>query len=535
MNKTDVADQDDPIPPGGLDEPGWLPRPGITALLAFLAVVLLQALVGFRAEAPLPWMHDEEAYLLGADTLLLGRLSNPTPPSPEHFEMIHVLVEPRYASKYPLGQPAFLALGKALLGSAHRGVILSVALGAAAAAWAGAGWAGRRGALAAGLLFVLNFGTGHYWVRSYWGGGVVVLGSFLVLGAYPRLRRSWGPEGVLTLAAGLGLLFFTRPFEGGVLGMTVLSFLVPVAWKAFRRFPLRIGSALAALIVLGSGFVALQLLVNEDVTGSWKELPYQAHVRRYLAGPLFWFSPLGEPPTSTVPESLAVNRWEIEVYRAKNLLPPWAAMFSFGAVASVFAWPRLLPLAVLAWRPARLSLPQPGGFALLVAATSLTWLAVALETYRYEHYLAPFVAGLFLLQAYAWSAASRVPGKGRWLGSAIAVLLLLETRNSVRPYLRLLSEPESFPIPPRHQVSRRLDAENGKHLVFVRWNGPISPHTPWIANTVPLEEQRILWVRDLGREENARVVDAFPDRRRWLCIPDPPAGNGPSLTPMPRE
>ncbi len=535
MNKTDVVDSDDLLPPTGRDESGCLPRPWIIALLAFLAVVFLQALVEFRAGAPLTWIHDEEAYLLGADTLLMGRLSNPPPPSPEHFEMIHALVEPTYASKYPLGQSAFLALGKALLGGAHRGVILSVALGAAAAAWAGFGWAGRRGALVAGLLFVLNFGTGHYWVRSLWGGGVVALGSFLVLGAYPRLHRSWGALGVLPLAVGLGLLFFTRPFEGGVLGMTVLAFLVPVAWRAFGMDPVRVGSALVALLVFGVGVVSLQLLVNKSVTGDWKELPYLLHSRRYLAGPLFWFSPLGETPPSTAPESLAVNRWEIDVYRAKNDLPPWAALFSFGAVASVFAWPRLLPLAVLAWRPARPAFLPPGGFAVLLTATSLTWLVVALETYRYEHYLAPFVAGLFLLQACAWTAASQVPRHGRWLASAIALLLLLETRNSVRPYFRLLSEPESFPIPPRLEVARRLGAKEGQHLVFVRWNGPVSPHAPWIANGVPLDGQRILWVRDLGHERNSRVVSAFPGRRRWLCIPDPPGATAPLLTPMLEE
>jgi hypothetical protein len=176
--------------------------------------------------------------------------------------------------------------------------------------------------------------------------------------------------------------------------------------------------------------------------------------------------------------------------------------------------------------------PAPG-LAVLVVATALSWFAVAVETYGYEHYLAPFVAGLFLLQACAWSAACQVPRHGRWLAPAIALLLLLETRNSVRPYLRLLTQPDSFPIPPRVEVARRLEAEAGKHIVFVRWHGAPSPHVPWIANGVPLEDQRILWVRDLGPEKNARLVEAFPDRRRWLCVPDPPGGTSPSLTPMP--
>src|SRR5262245_14659575 len=58
-----------------------------------------------------PGIHDEFSYLLGAETFALGKLSNPIHPHAKFFQTFHVLSSPRYMSKYPPGQAAFLALG----------------------------------------------------------------------------------------------------------------------------------------------------------------------------------------------------------------------------------------------------------------------------------------------------------------------------------------------------------------------------------------------------------------------------------------
>src|ERR1700683_4687160 len=106
---------------------------GILAIVARTAALPVEPI-------PQPYITDEFSHLLLADTLLHHRLANPTPQMWIHFETIHVIMHPPYASMYPPAQGIMLALGRLLTGHAFAGVIVSVAILCMSICWILQGW-----------------------------------------------------------------------------------------------------------------------------------------------------------------------------------------------------------------------------------------------------------------------------------------------------------------------------------------------------------------------------------------------------------
>ena len=192
-----------------------------------LAVIALRLALFPVLPLPTPTCHDEFSYLLAGDTFAHGRLANPPHPMWLFLDTFHVLQHPTYASIFPPGQGAALALGE-ILGHPWIGVLLSMALMTAALSWMLQGWLPAKWALLGVVLIMFRIVIFSYWMESYWGGAVAATGGALVLGALPRIFKYYCSRDALIMGAGALLLANSRPYEG-------FLFCVPVGIAMIAR------------------------------------------------------------------------------------------------------------------------------------------------------------------------------------------------------------------------------------------------------------------------------------------------------------
>ena len=513
-------------------------KKGLPAALLLVLLWTAWRLVALKhAGIPAPAIHDEFSYLLGADTFAHGRLANPPHALAEFFESPHVLVRPVYASKYPPGQALFLALGQRLFGSPFYGVMLGDALMLFSFCVMLFAWVPYPWALAASGAVLLGLRTTTEWSSSYWGGAVAASGGALVLLGIGIYRGKQRPLAGVIFALGALLLFWTRPFEGGVFTLLVLAAFAKELWR--RR---GVGALLAALLVFALGG-AWTCYDNQAVTGHPFLLPYLLHDRQYNVTPVFWFLPLRPEPVYSHPRlesQHGTNGWEASVYRADQ---PWWRGLSTGLISSLeilglsLGAPVLFTLLVpVAWRDPL--------YRKMVIVSGVFILALAVETFHYEHYAAPVFAALALMVAvwaeYAWKLKT---GRLR-VGAALVVLALLSTANSsllfhVSHWLRITPGTSASGSASsgghtafagdwaqrRAALIHRLSALDRRQLVIVRYPSPDwNPLEEWVYNSADLDSQRVVFAHDLGVEKNRALLAYYPDREVSLVTFDGESG-----------
>src|SRR5665213_4497262 len=364
-------------------------RPALTAVALVMATIALRLALIPLLPVPVPLVTDEFSHLLLADTLAHGRLANPTPPFWQHFESLHIIQRPHYASNYFPGQALFLAAGIVVLHSAWAGVLAGCAVFLLALYWALRGWMPSRWALFGVLLAALRFGIASYWVNAYHGGFVAAAGGALVWGAYARLRRSASLIDGAALGAGLAILATTRPFEGVAFALPLLAAL---AWQYRARFLPLLNIAVPALALTAVALVGLGVYL-QHVTGSPFVTAYQISQKTYgWPVALAWTA----PPHIENHHLEMANYYAYEVGEHAKVADPidfveyfvlhleeyWR--FFFGPVLTI-------PLIMLGsvWRHKKM----------LFAGAAGAIAAIMLEGAASPHYLAPAAAVLIAILA----------------------------------------------------------------------------------------------------------------------------------------
>lgn len=494
-------------------------RPGWAALLVGLATGGVAAVHAHVVHWPEPSIHDEFAYLLGAETFAGGELARPTPAHADHFETFHILQEPSYAPKYPPGQSLALAAGFAVADEPRAGLWMQLGLMAAAFTWMLFGWLPARWALLTAALAALQLCIATPWSQTFFGGGLAATGGALVLGAVPRLlgcgRVPRAPVTAgLAVGAGLVVLALSRPFEGIVLGAVagVATIAIGLAQGSEgRRALLKAIAASAPLLAAGALFLGAH---NRAVTGDALRLPYQEYDAQSSIYPAFVFGEISQAPSYDNPTIERFHRtFQAGDYHkprdlrgSLKLVLGRAYDLTHGLVGLVLLLPLLGLLLPRGLR--RQSLPA--------ACWAATVFALAFTVFCAPHYAAPGAGALFVLVGAGLRELARrapLPGQRRRV-IALAVLVATTALALQRASQGYLGHERHFGYV-RSILRNDLLAAEGDDLVLVHRRETCSLHHEFVFNGARIDEQAIVWARDLGDERNRALIEAFPGRRVW--------------------
>jgi hypothetical protein len=485
-----------------------------------LATVLARLAVLPWLPVPQPIIHDEFSNLLAADTFVHGRLSNPAHPMSAYFDTFHVLQHPTYASKYPPATGLVLALGE-LAGNPWFGTLLSMALMCAAITWMLQGWFPPEWALLGGTLALFRLCLFNYWFDSYLGAAIATLGAALVLGAFPRITRSWRTLDAIWLALGMVILVLSRPFEGFLFCLPAAVMLPLVAMRQIHqpgkprpRFFKTIVVPVTA--VLGLGLIWLGYY-NWRVTGNAFVFPYSLYHKQYFGYPIFVWQSVPPPRHYANPQfEVFFNEWHRSTYQltfkhwARRLENNWLLwwLIYLGPALTI---PFLAFGRVVRARKARLPLMQVG--VTVVGLASIVWFQ--------PHYAAPIFAAVITLMVAAFRHLRRFCCSGRPVGiylSRLAVVLALDwvlilgvhtARNPERPWST-----------DRLRIAQQLASVPGQHLVLVDYSPDHDVHEEWVSNAADIDKAKIVWARDIPGLDLQPLLRYFDSRKVWVVRPD---------------
>ncbi len=496
-----------------------LGRNNITAILICGGVTLVLSVGISLIRWPVPSVHDEFSYLLAADTFASQRLSNPTHPLWQHFETFHVIHQPTYASKYPPAQGLLLAVGQRL-GHPVVGIWIGNTLAVMCSCWMMQAWLPGRWALLGGLLVAFHPTVQLIWGQGFMGPAAAIAGGALVLGAFPRIGNKPRPVTALVLAIGLTLLANSRPFEGLVLSLPVAVSLLMGWFRSGARNWLKVvGNVVVPVVAVLTVAAAAMGYYNRVVTHDAVKMPYQVHEETYGVSPLFIWKPLRRSPEfrHTVMRDFQLG-WALDAYRKQSDPAGFVAMKS-DMVMRVWYYivgPALTVPLVFCFPSMR-----QRRFAFLLSVILLVLFAAVLVPWTMPHYLGPALPAVLVLlilglrHLRTWKREGRPVGRFLFCAILFAYLLVFFVGAAWHVY----AGGNGWQYD-RARIVDQLGQSSGRHLVVVRYRPTHHPISEWVYNDADIDSAKIVWAREMGPNDNIRLLEYFHDRRIWFLDAD---------------
>lgn len=496
-------------------------RPIAGILLCGFSALSLRVLLLPWLPIPQPYINDEFSFLLAGDTFAHGRLTNPSHPMWVHFETFHVIFRPTYASMYPPLQGVILAAGQVFAHQPFWGVWLSTGLMCMSFCWMLQAWMPPSWAFLGGMLPVLRFGVLSYWDNSYWGGTLAATGGALMLGALPRLLKHQRVRDAIFLALGIAILANTRPYEGLMLSLVVGARLLvwvirdkPAA-SLLRRV---VVPAILVLAVAGSatGYYFWR------VTGNPLTMPQQVNRDTYATARYFYWQPANPEPAyhhKAIRDFYHVELSEFTgAHTVAGLPVQWLKM---AGRAWIFFLSPLLTLPLL-FLP---RIARDRRIRFLVVAGGAGVASTALVVFFNINYLAPItcvivaviVQGMRHLRVWRW--------EGKPVGIFLARGIVMMCIVMVPVEVRILAAAPAVGTwaaigPERAAVEAQLNSLPGPQLILVRYAPNHNPMLEWVYNRSDIDNEKVVWARDMGGVLNNELLQYYNTRHAWLLEAD---------------
>ncbi len=467
---------------------GWWPAL-VAGVLSALAVFVV-----WGSLSPVPVMHDEWAYWLQADQYAHLHWKVASPPAPEFFEQLYVLVTPVFAAKYPPGYAMMLAPGFALGISALMPLIAAAVAGALVFALA------RRvaGNLAGALTWVLWIGTfGNLRFRAaYFSETTTSLCWLVAWWALLEWRTTRRTRWMIVLAVAIGWGAITRP-------ATMFVFAIPVAVVVLRDVLAgKLWRELVVGIVAGTLVLGILPLWSVGTTGSWRDTPLALYTKQYLPFDNPGYTVDETPPQRELPHEMErVRAFLHDIKKDQVVTPIWVTAFgrgwlllrdSFGGWRLPFAFAFLLGL----WAAGPVGWFALGTSGLLIAA----YLSQAHTSDGVVYYLEAMPAIAFIAAVGVARAlkSAQLRSAPRWAAPVVALgfaALLVNDVSSARDTLaRISAKPRLF----MEEVAKLPKKPN---VVFVRYSTHRSMHIALVENRGMLQDADSWIVHDRGADD----------------------------------
>lgn len=355
---------------------------------------------------------------------------------------------------------------------------------------------------------------------------MAAIGGALVLGAIPRLKRLHDIRSSLIMGLGIAILANSRPLEGCIFCLPVAgALLIWLSGKQSPSLPVTVKRVVAPVAAVLCMTIAFMGYYNWRVTGHPLLMPHSLYLQSHYS-PIFLWDRLKAPVRYGNRQfEDFYNGWIADTYRgtARDIIRmSWDKVRAFPAA---FLWTGSLPiLCLMPW------VFRDRKMRLLVVELVICVAGLFAVVYSNPHYAAPLTCVIYALLVQGIRHLRTIRWKGRPVGiawsRAAIVLLVAVTAGNLYHVVRDPDHPYAWSwdrgrgSDARERVEQQLADQPGRQLIIVRYAVGHNPHGEWVYNLADLDGARIVWARELGTQQDQKLLLYFKDRKAWLFEPD---------------